>query len=144
MTCECGRPGCAGTPQHAAIADAIRDHGQFLVAVLGDEDQAPFVYTIGRTEQGRPELLIELDDNTEIQPAGRLLNYLGTRDVQPGQTVGSMDLDGVFLAVAPPEDDDYLHEAFIVQADHYYGRPVAVLCLVAVAPEAEAKTARVH
>lgn len=147
MTCECGNPNCDGQPQHANIAQMIRDHGQFLVAVLGDEEHAPFIYTIGRTEQGQPELLIKLEGNAEIQAAGRLLNYLGPRDVQPGHRVGSMDLDGTFLAVKPPEEYDDLHESFVVQADHYYGRPVEVLCLVAtasIAPPPEAVTARLH
>jgi hypothetical protein len=132
MTCECSNPDCTGRPDHAAIARAIHDHGQFIMAVLGDTENAPFLYTIGRTERGQPELLIELEDSGEIKAAGHLLNYLGPRDVQPGHTVGSVALNDVFLVAEPPDDDDYLHEEFVVQADHYYGRRVDVLCVVGV------------
>jgi hypothetical protein len=32
----------------------------------------------------------------------------------------------------PPDDDAYLHEEFVVQADTYYGRPVSLLCVLSV------------
>ena len=135
MTCTCGNPDCAGLPDRARIADAIKKHVQFIVAVMeSDDGDAPFLYTIGRTERGEPELVIVIDSSENFMEAGDLLNYLGARDVQPGhRIVWEM---GAHIAVRiPPPDDEALHEHGVTLADHYYDREVDVLCLI---PESSA------
>jgi hypothetical protein len=54
--------------------DTIRRHGWALQSVLGDEDGPPFVYTVGLTGFGHPELIVFA---TAQVVAGRLLNELG-------------------------------------------------------------------
>ena len=130
MTCSCGNPNCSGAPDHERTAQIIAAHGQSLVAVMGSEDEQPFVYTIGRTERGEPELLMPVDHDSEFEIAADSLNFLGPRDVQAGHHVRCDGLQRVYCVIRP--DDDFaaiLHETKVVQADNYYGRPVDVLLL---------------
>ncbi len=130
MTCECGDPDCGGVPDREDIEKHIRESGQMLIVVLGSEDAAPFIYTIGRTEIGQPELLVELASDDDAPLAGAMLNYLGPRVVLPGQIVKSAETVPYIVLAVDPDGADYIHEEFVIQADHYYGRPVDVLCLV--------------
>lgn len=132
MTCECGNPECDGVPDRETIEQHIREYGQVLIAVFGAEDAAPFIYTIGRTDRGEPELLVELDSDDDYPQAAAMLNFLGPRTLLHGQVVGGEGVEP-YVAVSVPAteaDADYLHEELVVQADRYYGRPVDVLCLV--------------
>ena len=131
MTCECENPECPGAPDRETIERHIREWGQMLVVVLGTEDAAPFIYTIGRTDRGEPELLVELDCDDDYPEAAAMLNFLGPRAVRHGHVVGGEGVEPYVAVSVPAEEDaDYLHEVFVTQADHYYGRPVDLLCLV--------------
>src|SRR5262245_45910996 len=69
-------PGLVGrADQHGAwLRETIRRHGWALQAVLGDEDSPPFVYTVGLSGFGHPELIVFATAQTA---AARLLNELG-------------------------------------------------------------------
>lgn len=54
--------------------ETIRAHGWALQAVLGDEESPPFVYTVGLTGFGHPELIIFA---TTQATAAAVLNELG-------------------------------------------------------------------
>jgi hypothetical protein len=102
------------------------------MAVLNDDKNPAFAYTIGRTERGQPELLIFAADVEQLMEQGKLLNYLGPRDVKDGHRVRDAD-DAVYVAADLthfPALQTAAHEEFVVQADHYYGRPVDVLFLL--------------
>ena len=128
---HCTNPNCRGTPAHDEIAAMIRDHGQFIMAVMSDDAKPGFAYTIGRTERGQPELLIFVPGIERLMELGDLLNYLGPQDVRDGDMV--MIGDGEIFAAADltnyPELQASAHEDHVVQADQYYGRPVDVLLL---------------
>ena len=129
---HCTNPNCRGTPSHDQIAAAILEHGQFVMAVTGDDENPGFAYTVGRTERGQPELLVFATDLDDLLDLGGLLNYLGPRDVRDGHLVGFRDGE-VFAAADLANFPAMLagaHEDLVVQADHYYGRPVDLMYLV--------------
>ena len=129
---HCTDPRCQGTPTRDRIAAAIREHGQLIMAVLGGDERRGFAYTIGRTERDLPELLVFADTVEELMERGGMLNYLGPRDVKHGQFICSTKKE-VFCATDMrdfPEVVTAAHEDLVVQADHYYGRPVGVLFVV--------------
>ena len=125
-------PSCAWTPTRDQIAAVIQEHGQIILAALSDDEHPGFVYTIGRTERGLPELVVFAEGFQELMEHCGMLNYLGPRDVKDGHLVGKPD--GPVFAVTDlkeaPEMIAALHESYVVQADLYYGRPVEVLFLV--------------
>lgn len=129
---HCTNPNCRGTPARDQIAAMIREHGQFVMAVMGDDESPGFAYTIGRTERGQPELLVFAPGFERLMELGGLLNYLGPRDVRDGHLVGFRD--GEVFAAADltnfPAMAANAHEDLVVQADHYYGHPVDVMFLV--------------
>jgi hypothetical protein len=91
--------------------DTIRRHGWALQAVLGDEDGPPFVYTVGLTGFGHPELIVFA---TAQAVAGRLLNQLGElvragRALHAGERVSTPTGDVHLLTF--PESDHWLFAA---------------------------------
>lgn len=130
---HCTNPNCRGTPAYDQIAAMIREHGQFVMAVMGDDESPGFAYTIGRTERGQPELLVFATNFDDLMELGGLLNYLGPRDVQDGHLIAHRDGEVVFAAADLsnfPELLAHAHEDLVVQADHYYGRQVDLMYLV--------------
>ncbi len=75
--------------------DTIRHHGWALQAVLGDEEGPPFVYTVGLSGFGHPELVLfatspgtaaaVLNDLGELVRAGRVLAEGDTIDLRNGR-----------------------------------------------------------
>ena len=129
---HCTNPNCRGTPAHDQIAAMIREHGQFVMAVMGDDENSGFAYTIGRTERGLPELLVFATNFDDLMELGGLLSYLGPRDVQDGHLIAHRDGEVVFAAADLSNFPELLanaHEDLVVQADHYYGHPVDVMFL---------------
>lgn len=61
------------------VDDKIATHGQFLMAVFSepDEGKPAFIYTIGNSELGLPELL--QIGNFRPEDTGQILNILGER-----------------------------------------------------------------
>jgi Domain of unknown function (DUF4262) len=91
--------------------DTIRRHGWALQAVLGDEDGPPFVYTVGLTGFGHPELILFATAQTT---AGQLLNELGElvragRQLVAGQRVTTPSGDVHLLTF--PEAEHWLFAA---------------------------------
>ena len=130
---DCTDPRCQGAPSHEQIEAAINKCGQLVIAVPGDEEYPGFVYTVGRTERGQPELLVFATDFDDLMELGGLLNYLGPRDVQDGHLIAHRDGEVVFAAADLanfPELLAHAHEDLVVQADHYYGRQVDLMYLV--------------
>jgi hypothetical protein len=91
--------------------ETIRHHGWALQAVLGDEDGPPFVYTVGLSGFGHPELILFA---TTQATAATVLNDLGElvrggRVLTPGEQVrlGS----GAVHLLTFPESADWLFAA---------------------------------
>jgi hypothetical protein len=111
--------------------DTIRRHGWALQAVLGEEDSPPFVYTVGLTGFGHPELIVFASAQVA---AARLLNELGEL-VRRGHRLLAGERVGVATAevhlLAFPEAEHWLFAA-----DDLYrapgGPPVPALLVVPV------------
>jgi hypothetical protein len=131
MTCSCGDPKCDGPIDPDHIAKTIAKHGQQVIAVYGaNEGEPPFVYTIGRTARGQPELLVHVVEGQALRAAGAMLNELADLDLRPGDWIACEALLCDYVAMAPTGRlDDWIHEAGVIQADAYYGRRVEVLYL---------------
>jgi hypothetical protein len=91
--------------------ETIRRHGWALQAVDGDEDGPPYVYTVGLTGFGHPELIVFA---TAQAAAARLLNDLGAlvragRGLVAGQRVATPSGDVHLLSF--PEADHWLFAA---------------------------------
>jgi hypothetical protein len=69
----------------AWMRETIRRCGWALQAVLGDEEGPPFVYTVGLSGFGHPELVLFA---TAQATAARVLNDLGER-VRAGRVLGA-------------------------------------------------------
>lgn len=67
--------------------DTIRRHGWALEAVAGDEDAPPFVYTVGLSGLGHPELILFA---TAPPTAAAVLNGLGEL-VRAGRRLGPLE-----------------------------------------------------
>ena len=107
------------TPEEQAAFEAhdtwqrrtIRRYGWALQSVLGDEESPPFVYSVGLTGWGHPELVMfAAGANT----AARALNDLGElvrsgRRLVPGDRVRLPQ--GVVSLLAFPDSQDWLYGA---------------------------------
>ncbi len=111
--------------------DTIRRHGWALQAVLGDEDAPPFVYTVGLTGFGHPELILFATTQTT---AATVLNELGElvrggRVLEAGERVALRSGD-VHLLEFPGA------EHWLYAAEDLYrvpgGEPVPALLVVPV------------
>ncbi|WP_214404048.1 DUF4262 domain-containing protein [Pseudonocardia lacus] len=111
--------------------ETIRRHGWALQAVDGDEDGPPYVYTVGLSGYGHPELIVFA---TAQAAAARLLNELGElvragRTLVAGQRVVAPSGDSHLLAF--PEAEHWLFAA-----DDLYrsaaGAPVRALLVMPV------------
>lgn len=135
------RQGWPLPPTHAEIALKIAAYGQHVIGVLADDEDDPsFAYTIGRTDRGQPELLIFTKNNASLTRAGNILNFLGPREVKDGHVIGLEGEAETYLAADLnnfPELHAQAHEDFVVQADHYYGRPVDLLILCPMGVDGE-------
>lgn len=100
------------------IPEKIRDHGQFIQAVMGGEDSPPFLYTIGMHGHGRRELLLVGACSEGI---GLLLNQLcadlrlKNRDYTHGEVVPTGGLSLVAL-----DADDTVVQQWTRQAGNHY------------------------
>jgi len=125
------------TPRSTSWADqhdawqreTIRRHGWALQAVLGDEDGPPFVYTVGLSGFGHPELILFATGQTT---ASAVLNQLGEL-VRAGHRLSAGERVGV------PAGDVHLlgfpeAEHWLFAADDLYrvpgGPPVRALLVV--------------
>jgi hypothetical protein len=104
--------------------ETIRRHGWALQAVSGDEDGPPFVYTVGLSGFGHPELIVFA---TAQAAAARLLNELGElvragRVLVAGERVAATAGDVHLLAF--PEAEQWLFAA-----DDLYGGVRALLVM---------------
>ena len=91
--------------------ETIRRYGWALQAVLGDEESPPFVYTVGLTGFGHPELILFA---TRQATAAEVLNELGLfvrsgRRLDPGSQV-RLPLGGVHL-LSFPNSENWLFAA---------------------------------
>jgi hypothetical protein len=91
--------------------DTIRRHGWALQAVPGDEDGPPFVYTVGLSGFGHPELILFA---TAPATAATVLNDLGElvrrgRGLAPCERIRLRSGDVHLLAF--PESADWLFAA---------------------------------
>lgn len=91
--------------------ETIRRHGWALQAVLGDVEGPPFVYTVGLSGFGHPELIVFAVGRAT---AARLLNRLGEYvriggRLGPGDTVGLPD--GLVSVVEFPDPAPWLTAA---------------------------------
>lgn len=95
----------------AWLRETIRRYGWALQAVLAGEDSPPFVYTVGLSGFGHPELILF---NTNQATAASVLNDLGElvragHELASGQRVrlrsGHVDL------LWFPDSDDWLYAA---------------------------------
>jgi hypothetical protein len=98
--------------------ETIRRHGWALQGLDGDEDGPPYVYTVGLSGFGHPELIVFA---TAQAAAARLLNELGElvragRTLVAGQRVVAPSGDVHLLAF--PEAEHWLFAA-----DDLYGTP---------------------
>ncbi len=91
--------------------ETIRRHGWALQAVLGDEDGPPFVYTVGLSGFGHPELILFA---TSQATAATVLNDMGEL-VRAGHTLATGELvhlhSGDVHLLAFPESADWLFAA---------------------------------
>ena len=98
--------------QHEAWQrETIRHHGWAMQAVLADEDGPPFVYTVGLSGFGHPELILFA---TTQATAATVLNDLGElvragRVLAPGQQVRLRS--GTVHLLTFPASDDWLFAA---------------------------------
>lgn len=132
MACSCGGPNCEGLIDQSRLAATIAKHGQQVIAVYGvDEGEPPFVYTIGRTARGQPELLAHVAAGQSLTAVGSVLNRLADLALIPGDWIVSEELCCDYVAMTPTGRlDEWIHAAGVLQTDAYYGRPVDVLCLM--------------
>ncbi|WP_300018304.1 DUF4262 domain-containing protein [Pseudonocardia sp.] len=91
--------------------ETIRRHGWALQAVSGDDESPPFVYTVGLTGFGHPELILFA---TSQATAATVLNDLGElvragHVLTPGQRVPVRSGDVHLLSF--PESADWLYVA---------------------------------
>jgi len=109
--------------------DTIRTHGWALQAVLGDAEGPPFVYTVGLSGFGHPELIVFAVGHAT---AARLLNRLGEYvrrggRLGPGDTVGLPE--GLVSVLELPDP-----EVWLLGAQRLYripgGPPVAALLVL--------------
>lgn len=111
--------------------DTIKRHGWALQAVLGEEDSPPFVYTVGLTGFGHPELILFA---TGQATAATVLNDLGEL-VRAGRVLGAGERvalrSGDVHLLGFPEAEHWLYAA-----EHLYrlpgGEPVRALLVVPV------------
>lgn len=105
--------------------DTIRRHGWALQAVLGDEESPPFVYSVGLTGFGHPELILFA---TTQATAATVLNELGEL-VRGGRVL----VAGERVALSSG-DVHLLHfpgaEHWLYAAENLYGEPVPALLVV--------------
>lgn len=91
--------------------ETIRGYGWALQAVLGHEDGPPFVYTVGLSGFGRPELVLF---STSQATAARVLNDLGEL-VRAGRVLGAGERvrvpSGHVRLLAFPESAEWLFAA---------------------------------
>lgn len=133
MACSCGDPNCNGAPDRDQIAHYIKEQGALLILVGPSEDQAPFLYTIGRTERGRPEFFVELEPDDDPTAIAQMVNHLVKQEVEPGAAILSADGSRVYMVSEPePDEAKQLHDDRVIQADHYYGTEVDVLGLLRI------------
>jgi hypothetical protein len=105
--------------------ETIRTHGWALAAVLGDAEGPPFVYTVGLSGFGHPELIVFAVGQAT---AARLLNRLGEYvriggRLGPGDTVGMPD--GLVSVLEFPDP-----ELWLCHVHRLYGAPVEALLIV--------------
>lgn len=88
--------------------ETIRRHGWALQAVLGDEEGPPFVYTVGLSGFGHPELILFA---TSQATAAAVLNDLGEL-VRAGHELAAGDTvplgSGTVHLLVFPESDGWL------------------------------------
>jgi hypothetical protein len=109
---------------YEAIKKNIAEHGRHCQAVMGDEDNQPFVYTIGNHDKGLPELLLIGSCDGSI---GHILNNLSEQMIErgaafsDGERVGFMPrFDGQVLMKAIRADPK-VKDLYTVQAGQHYG-----------------------
>jgi hypothetical protein len=117
--------------------DTIRRHGWALQAVLGDEEEPPFVYTVGLSGFAHPELIVFA---TSQATAARVLNELGElvragRVLAAGELVGLSSGDVHLLGF--PESEHWLFAA----NDLYRGPDEAPVPALLVVPDEELESA---
>jgi hypothetical protein len=102
------------------VADAIRDHGQFIQYVIGDETGPPFGYTVGLFSYRHAELLIF---GLSYDCASDVLNSLGDRVragevLAPGAVVPLERWPHRVIAEPVPNPGD-----IVFAANRHYHRP---------------------
>lgn len=105
--------------------ETIRTHGWALQAVLGDEEGPPYLYTVGLSGFGHPELIVFAVGQAT---AARLLNRLGEYvriggRLGPGDTVGLPD--GLVSVLEFPDP-----ESWMWPVRRLYGGPAQALLIV--------------
>jgi hypothetical protein len=102
------------------MGDAIRDYGQFIQYVIGDEASPPFGYTVGMFSHQHPELLIF---GLCCDGTADLLNLLG-EGIRSGQTLtpGAVVALGGWPHRVIPEPVPNPGE-IVFAANRYYRRP---------------------
>ena len=114
---------------HMKIANAISQDG---IGIGGDEEPHGYAltYSIGRYENGWPELAIWTETKEDQEIADSLLLSTANRPVHPGDRL-QLRRDGPAWIAVPQQaglsEDERLH---IEDADEYYGRHVPVLILL--------------
>lgn len=108
----------------------IKKAGWHAMAVFGTPTESEFLYTIGLTERGWPELLVAgMPHRTAYSFVYDLVKRMPIAD---GTVITDLAVDDypMTMRMIPEAGLDRLHREYVIQADEYYGKPVQVMQLV--------------